>query len=317
MQLVKEGDPLAELYRDQSVAEQNSIDIAWDLLMDPRFDNLRRQIYRTEAEFKRFRQLVVNMVLATDIMDKDLKELRNNRWATAFSEQGDKTRTRKAVNRKATIVIEHLIQASDVAHTMQHWHIYRKWNERLFNELYRAWEAGRLETDPSIGWYKGEMGFFDFYIIPLAKKLKDCGVFGVSSDEYLSYANQNRKEWENRGEEIVKEMVATIMRKRVADSMYMASQALVDHEGTEIVAQMSKSIRRSSQVLPKFDMSDEALPVLSLNDKKEATERMIEDTASSSSIHVDPHADGIEDLSGNSYESDYEEELEMKLPPMG
>jgi hypothetical protein len=32
-------------------------------------------------------------------------------------------------------------------------------------------------------WYKGEIGFLDFYIIPLAKKLKDCGVFGVSSDE--------------------------------------------------------------------------------------------------------------------------------------
>jgi 3'5'-cyclic nucleotide phosphodiesterase len=30
-------------------------------------------------------------------------------------------------NRKATIVIEHIIQASDIAHTMQHWHIYRKW----------------------------------------------------------------------------------------------------------------------------------------------------------------------------------------------
>ena len=28
---------------------------------------------------------------------------------------------RDATNRKATIVIEHLIQASDVAHTMQHW----------------------------------------------------------------------------------------------------------------------------------------------------------------------------------------------------
>jgi hypothetical protein len=28
-----------------------------------------------------------------------------------------------------------------------------------------------------------EIGFFDFYIIPLAKKLKECGVFGVSSDE--------------------------------------------------------------------------------------------------------------------------------------
>jgi hypothetical protein len=46
-------------------------------------------------------------------------------------------------------------------------------------------------------------GFFDNYIIPLAKKLKDCNVFGVSSDECLNFAVQNRKEWEQRGEEIV------------------------------------------------------------------------------------------------------------------
>jgi hypothetical protein len=38
-------------------------------------------------------------------------------------------------------------------------------------------------ADPSENWYQGEIGF-DFYIIPVAK-LKDCGVFGVSSDEEL------------------------------------------------------------------------------------------------------------------------------------
>jgi len=117
------------------------------------------------------------------------------------------------VNRKATIVIEHLIQASDVSHTMQHWHIYRKWNERFFCECYEAYLAGRAENDPSEGWYKGEMGFFDFYIIPLAKKLKDCGVFGISSDEYLTYAMQNRKEWEARGQEVVAEMIRKAANK--------------------------------------------------------------------------------------------------------
>jgi len=99
-----------------------------------------------------------------------------------------------------------LIQASDVSHTMQHWHIYRKWNERLFHELYAAYKAGRADKDPSENWYRGEIGFFDFYIIPLAKKLKDCGVFGVSCDEYLTYAMQNRNEWEQRGQEIVAQM---------------------------------------------------------------------------------------------------------------
>ena len=46
--------------------------------------------------------------------------------------------------------------------------------------------------------------------IPLAKKLKECGVFGVASDEYLNYAQKNRQEWEIRGAEIVASMVEKV-----------------------------------------------------------------------------------------------------------
>jgi hypothetical protein len=90
---------------------------------------------------------------------------------------------------------------------MQHWQVYRKWNKLLFMEMCHAYNGGRMGADPSTFWYKGEIGFFDNYVIPLAKKLKECNVFGVSSDEYLNYAEQNRKEWEERGEELVAEMV--------------------------------------------------------------------------------------------------------------
>jgi len=147
--------------------------------------------------------------MATDIVDKELKLLRNGRWDKAFQHRHEESH-HDAVNRRATIVIEHLIQASDVAHTMQHWHIYRKWNERFFYECHAAYQNGRAGEDPTMNWYKGELGFFDFYIIPLAKKLKDCGVFGKSSDEYLNYAMANRKEWERRGEEMVSEMVRNL-----------------------------------------------------------------------------------------------------------
>jgi hypothetical protein len=70
----------------------------------------------------------VNVVLATDIVDKELKELRNARWDKAFHQKADSPSTEfsaiyndDATNRKATIVLEHIIQASDIAHTMQHW----------------------------------------------------------------------------------------------------------------------------------------------------------------------------------------------------
>jgi len=206
-QLVKEKTPMSSKYKEKSVAEQNSVDLAWEMLMRPRYENLRACIYSSEDELKRFRQLVVNTVMATDICDKELQALRRARWEMAFSE----TQLGAAaanVDRKATIVIEHLIQASDVSHTMQHWQIYRKWNEKFFFEMYGAYKNGRTDTDPSPGWYKGEIGFFDFYIIPLAKKLESCGVFGVSSHEYLNYAMANRDEWAMKGEEIVESYLA-------------------------------------------------------------------------------------------------------------
>ena len=57
-----------------------------------------------------------------------------------------------------------IIQASDVAHCMQHWAVYQKYNRRLFEEQYRAFINGDTQDDPRPGWYKGEIGFFSFYI---------------------------------------------------------------------------------------------------------------------------------------------------------
>ncbi|KAL3937168.1 MAG: hypothetical protein SGBAC_007652 [Bacillariaceae sp.] len=184
-QLVKEHTRNAQIYKNKSVAEQNSVDLAWEIFNQDEYKDLRACIYQTEEELRRFRQLVVNTVMATDIVDKELQELRKKRWETAFSGNLLYEPEAMSEDRKATIVIEHLIQASD---------------------------SGRAETDPSVNWYKGEIGFFDFYVIPLAKKLDDCGVFGVSSDEYLNYAKGNRDEWAREGKIIVKELLAKYER---------------------------------------------------------------------------------------------------------
>jgi hypothetical protein len=201
-QLVKEKSHIATKYAEKSVAEQNSVDLAWDLLMEDEYKDLCKSIYCNQNEYQRFRSLVVNSVIATDIFDKELKEFRNRRWDKAFHQGFHDT------NLRATIVIEHIIQAADVAHTMQHWHIYQKWNERLFKEMYSAYRSGRGgDNDPSEGWYKGELWFYDNYVIPLAKKLKECGVFGVASAECLTYALDNRREWERKGEEIIERMI--------------------------------------------------------------------------------------------------------------
>jgi class 3 adenylate cyclase len=212
MQLVNEKDEMALAYDNKSVAEQNSIDVAWELLMDPAYEDLRHCIYSNEKEFQHFRNMLVNLVMATDIFDPNLMKMRNDRWAKAFDDSSTEDRS----DHKATIVIENIIQASDVAHTMQHWHVYQKWNKRFFTEQYTAFKAGRMAKDPAEGWYKGELWFYDNYIIPLAKKLKECGVFGVASDEFLSYAMDNRSEWAAKGEDIVKELKEEVLRQESA-----------------------------------------------------------------------------------------------------
>lgn len=183
------------------------------LLMEPWYKELRATIYNSKEEYERFRAILVNCVMATDIMDKELKALRNQRWQHAFSEHRAESR-KDTVDRKATIVIEHLIQASDVAHTMEHWNIYRRWNEKFFQECCDSYYNGRAEKNPADYWYQGELGFFDFYIIPLAKKLKDCGVFGLTGDDYLNNAMRNRQEWQSRGQEVVAELVEGYSAKK-------------------------------------------------------------------------------------------------------
>jgi hypothetical protein len=210
----------ATAYNEKSVAEQNSVDIAWNLLMDDEFQDLRACIYTNEQELYHFRQLLVNAVMATDIADKDLQMLRRSRWSDAFDEctgvDGGSSLVQQQVDieRKATIVFEYIIQAADVSHCMQHWHVYQKYNKRLFEERYLAWTKGAAgEKNPAQGWYKGELWFFDNYIIPTAEKLDKCGVFGVSYHEAVNYAKGNKAEWEEKGEEIVAEMLADVEKK--------------------------------------------------------------------------------------------------------
>ena len=138
--------------------------------MEDRYSTLRSYIYTDVSELQHFRQLLVNAVIATDIADKELKGLRESRWEVAFDDNDDENTIDKSgggsrsnssfadnVNRKATITFEYIIQASDIAHTMQHWQTYQKFNTRLFNERYLAWLNGHLAKNPAEGWYGGEL----------------------------------------------------------------------------------------------------------------------------------------------------------------
>ena len=69
---------------------------------------------RDRSHFLLITPVVVNVVMATDIFDKELQDLRKNRWEKAFAAD-ESTDCDEVVNLKATIVIEHIMQARSVS----------------------------------------------------------------------------------------------------------------------------------------------------------------------------------------------------------
>lgn len=66
-QLVKEENRLSAIYQQKSVAEQNSIDLAFEILTAATYSDLVSCICADENDYKRFRQMVINSVMATDM----------------------------------------------------------------------------------------------------------------------------------------------------------------------------------------------------------------------------------------------------------
>lgn len=206
-QLIKESSPIASLYKNRSVSEQNAVDISWWLLMTNDYEDLRSAIYTDTAEMRRFRQCLVNSVIATDILDRNMKDHRDYNWNKCFVRLTHFMDWEEKRNLQATVIAEAVMQAADAGHCLQPFRSYLKWNEKLFEEMYQAYHSGRADVDPSTQWYKAEMAFFDKFLIPLLMRLNDSGVFGGYGQTCLKNAMENRDQWMSQGPALVKDMV--------------------------------------------------------------------------------------------------------------
>jgi hypothetical protein len=73
--------------------------------MLPHFKHLRHCIYQDETEYSRFRAIVVNSVMTSDIFYKELTDLRNARWAKVSQQNECLVMNKEDMDRGATIVI--------------------------------------------------------------------------------------------------------------------------------------------------------------------------------------------------------------------
>ena len=86
--LVDEEDDLAILHNDVSVAEQNSLQVAFSMLQKNQFAQLKKCICPTPEDQKFFRKKVICMVMVTDISDQERIHIVKSRWSAAFPEEG-------------------------------------------------------------------------------------------------------------------------------------------------------------------------------------------------------------------------------------
>uniref|UniRef100_A0A7R9WN34 PDEase domain-containing protein n=1 Tax=Pseudictyota dubia TaxID=2749911 RepID=A0A7R9WN34_9STRA len=349
-QLVAEGDDLALLYNDKSVAEQHSLKVAFQTLMQPRFATFRHELIPTSNDQFTFRTLVIELVLCTDIASPERMQLAKSKWVEAFGELpkddtadgvatvtasrpsvvsamggwrgtsqkrasigvpgyapsfypsdgipqqgggggmggigggvggggginahhasqgrvvsghqpglqgGECLGIRRALHLngstiefyaapgdpggtaqdgspasvapwaasllaekrlRSSVVLELLMNAADVAHTLQGWDNFLKWNRKLYEELFHAYHViGRVqrgEADPAVDWYRNQLCFYDIYILPLARKLRRCGAFGRGGGrQIVRNAKAIRRRWEFEGADATERMIREVRER--------------------------------------------------------------------------------------------------------
>ena len=109
---------------------------------------------------------------------------------------------------KATVVMETFISAADVAHNLQGWDLMVKFSSRLYLELRKAFVHSR-GGDPEPRWFENQIGFLESYLLPLAHRLEDTGVFSQQvGQKFAETVEANRDKWLTAGYEVSQKAIA-------------------------------------------------------------------------------------------------------------
>lgn len=108
---------------------------------------------------------------------------------------------------RAAVVMETIITAADVAHNLQGWDQMVIWSGRLYLELRKAFIEER-GIDPETRWYENQIGFLESYLLPLARRLEDTGVFGDELGQlFATTVEANRDQWIQEGQDVTEAIV--------------------------------------------------------------------------------------------------------------
>ena len=160
-QLEKESHPLKIVYSQGSYQERQSIQVALGIFVEE-FSSLSTAILKMCPDFL---HLVTAAVLATDVASKETQARVQERFERVLIiSQDDTTEFDKTQS-----CIEQILLLADVGHCSQGYDNFLIWNRAFFFECVQNHIQGHGD-DPRPGWYAGQIGFLEGYILPLAER---------------------------------------------------------------------------------------------------------------------------------------------------
>ncbi|KAL7851071.1 hypothetical protein AOLI_G00214270 [Acnodon oligacanthus] len=157
----------AILYNDRSVLESHHVSAAYRLLQDD--DEMNILYNLSKDDWREFRALVVEMVLATDMSChfQQVKAMKN------FLQQPEGIDKSKALSL--------LLHTADISHPAKNWDLHHRWTTSLLEEFFRQ---GDKEADLGVPFSplcdrkstmvaQSQIGFIDFIVLPTFTVLTD------------------------------------------------------------------------------------------------------------------------------------------------
>ncbi|KAF8570443.1 hypothetical protein P879_01545 [Paragonimus westermani] len=157
---------LALIYNDRGVLENHHVSAIFRLIQDAEFDIFTGL---NKDQFKEFRQLVIDMVLCTD-MSLHFQQIKNMKSMITMPENVDKT--------KALSLIVH---CADIGHPAKKWPLHEQWTKVLCEEFFRQGDREKdldLPISPlcdrnTVVVPQSQIGFIDFIVEPCFQVLGD------------------------------------------------------------------------------------------------------------------------------------------------
>ncbi|XP_072524802.1 dual specificity calcium/calmodulin-dependent 3',5'-cyclic nucleotide phosphodiesterase 1A isoform X2 [Salminus brasiliensis] len=157
----------AILYNDRSVLESHHVSAAYRLLQDD--DEMNILYNLSKDDWREFRALVVEMVLATDMSChfQQVKAMKN------FLQQPEGIDKSKALSL--------LLHTADISHPAKNWELHHRWTTSLLEEFFRQ---GDKEAELGLPFSplcdrkstmvaQSQIGFIDFIVLPTFTVLTD------------------------------------------------------------------------------------------------------------------------------------------------